>query len=181
MDKLFVVIKREFMERVRSKWFVIMTLLMPALMATMILLPAWLAIRSSASSNLNRFILIDATGAGLGKSLLGNLKLDSVGAMANDSLAPTRPDLRIVAPAYGALGFGFVIAFAAQGTGHVLWPFVASVARILIAAGCGWLAVGYFGAGMAGLSWMVAASLVAYAALCVIVMISPSVWRHAKR
>lgn len=98
MDKLFVVIKREFMERVRSKWFVIMTLLMPALMAAMILLPAWLAIRSSASSNVNRFILIDATGAGLGKSLLTNLKLDSVGAKANDALAPTRPDLRIVAP-----------------------------------------------------------------------------------
>jgi putative MATE family efflux protein len=42
--------------------------------------------------------------------------------------------LRIVAPAYGALGFGFVIAFAAQGAGHVLWPFVASVVRILLSA-----------------------------------------------
>ena len=37
--------------------------------------------------------------------------------------------LRIVAPAYAALGFGFVIAFAAQGAGHVLWPLVAAVAR----------------------------------------------------
>ena len=46
MDKLFVVIKREFMERVRNRWFVIMTLLMPVLMAAMILLPAWLAIRT---------------------------------------------------------------------------------------------------------------------------------------
>src|SRR5260370_35525721 len=58
--------------------------------------------------------------------------------------------LRIVAPAYAALGFGFVIAFAAQGAGHVLWPFIASLARILVAAGCGWIAVGRFGAGMAG-------------------------------
>src|SRR5712691_2698656 len=32
--------------------------------------------------------------------------------------------LRIVAPAYAVLGFGFVIAFAAQGAGHVLWPFI---------------------------------------------------------
>jgi putative MATE family efflux protein len=89
--------------------------------------------------------------------------------------------LRIVAPAYAALGFGFVIAFAAQGAGHVLWPFVASLARILVAAGCGWIAVGRFGAGMAGLASMVTASLVAYAAICAIVMLSPAVWARGKR
>jgi putative MATE family efflux protein len=89
--------------------------------------------------------------------------------------------LHIVAPAYAALGFGFVIAFAAQGTGHVLWPFVASLMRILLAAGCGWIAVGRYGAGMAGLASMVTASLIAYAAICGIVMFSPSVWVRAKR
>jgi MATE family, multidrug efflux pump len=89
--------------------------------------------------------------------------------------------LRIVAPAYAALGFGFVIAFAAQGAGHVFWPFIASAARILLAAGCGWIAVGRFGAGMTGLASMVTASLIAYAAICAIVMVSPSVWRRARR
>ena len=84
--------------------------------------------------------------------------------------------LRIVAPAYAALGFGFVVAFAAQGVGHVFWPFVASVTRILCAAGLGWIAVGYFHAGMAALASMVAASLVAYAAICAIAMLSRSVW-----
>jgi Na+-driven multidrug efflux pump len=88
--------------------------------------------------------------------------------------------LRIVAPAYSALGFGFVVAFAAQGAGHVLWPFVASVSRILVAAGLGWIAVGYFGAGMAALASMVAASLVAYAAICSIAMLSNRVWRKDK-
>jgi putative MATE family efflux protein len=88
--------------------------------------------------------------------------------------------LRIVAPAYAALGFGFVVAFAAQGAGHVLWPFVASVTRILFAAGLGWIAVGYFGAGMAALASMVAASLVAYAAICLIAMLSGNVWRLDK-
>jgi Na+-driven multidrug efflux pump len=86
--------------------------------------------------------------------------------------------LRIVAPAYTALGFGFVIAFAAQGTGHVLWPFVASATRIVIAAGCGWIAVGRLNAGIAGLASMVAVSLVVYAAICLVVMVSPSVWRR---
>jgi putative MATE family efflux protein len=85
--------------------------------------------------------------------------------------------LHIVAPAYGALGFGFVIAFAAQGAGHVLWPFIGSVARILIAAGLGWIAVAYLNAGMTGLAAMVAASLLTYACVCTIVVISPSVWR----
>jgi Na+-driven multidrug efflux pump len=85
--------------------------------------------------------------------------------------------LRFVAPAYTALGFGFVLAFAAQGAGHVLWPFVASVARILLAAGGGMLVVGYFGGGMTSLAAMVTASLIAYAAVCSIVMLSRTIWR----
>jgi Na+-driven multidrug efflux pump len=89
--------------------------------------------------------------------------------------------LRIVTPAYAALGFGFVIAFAAQGAGHVFWPFAAAIARILIAAGLGWIAVGYFGAGMATLAAMVAASLVAYAGFCAMAMIAGSVWQPDKR
>src|SRR6201996_2767560 len=89
--------------------------------------------------------------------------------------------LHIVAPAYGALGFGFVIAFAAMGAGHVFWTFIASFTRILIAAGGGWLAVTYFGAGMTGLAVMVTVSLVAYAAVCSVVMLSDSVWRVKPR
>jgi putative MATE family efflux protein len=85
--------------------------------------------------------------------------------------------LRIVTPAYAALGFGFVIAFAAQGAGHVFWPFVAAVGRILVAAGLGWIAVGYFGAGLAALSAMVTVSLLVYAACCAMAMIAGSVWK----
>ena len=85
--------------------------------------------------------------------------------------------LRIVAPSYGVLGFGFVIAFAAQGAGHVLWPFVGAASRLVIAAGGGWIAVSYFGGGMATLAAMVCASLVSYALICLIAMGSKSVWR----
>jgi Na+-driven multidrug efflux pump len=85
--------------------------------------------------------------------------------------------LRIVAPAYGALGLGFVIAFAAQGAGHVLWPFVGAASRLIIAAGCGWLAVSYFGAGMATLAAMVAASLVSYAVICAAAMFFGGIWK----
>jgi ABC-2 type transport system permease protein len=99
MDKLLVVIRREFMERIRNRWFVIMSLLMPALMAAMVLLPAYLALKTSGSDNLNRVIILDASGAGLGQSILGNLKLDSAAARLGDSLAPVKPDLRVVSPA----------------------------------------------------------------------------------
>jgi putative MATE family efflux protein len=85
--------------------------------------------------------------------------------------------LRIVGPAYAALGFGFVVSFAAQGTGRAMGPLASGVARILIAAGGGWIAVAYFGAGMTGLATMVTVSLAAYAAICALIMQSPSTWR----
>jgi Na+-driven multidrug efflux pump len=88
--------------------------------------------------------------------------------------------LRIVAPSYAALGFGFVIAFAAQGAGHVLWPFVGAASRLLFAAGGGWLAVSYFGGGMTTIATMVCASLLSYALICLIAMGSKSVWRVKK-
>ena len=95
-------------------------------------------------------------------------------------LGPGAVYLRIVAPSYAALGFGFVIAFAAQGAGHVLWPFVGAASRLVFAAGGGWLAVSYFGGGMAALAAMVCASLVSYALICLIVMGSKTVWRSQK-
>ena len=88
--------------------------------------------------------------------------------------------LRIVAPAYGLLGFGFVVGFAAQGAGRVLWLFIAISARILIAAGGGWIAVS-FGAGMLELAAMVTASIIAYAAICTVVLLSDSVWKAEPR
>jgi Na+-driven multidrug efflux pump len=89
--------------------------------------------------------------------------------------------LRIVAPAYAALGFGFVTSFAAQGTGRAMGPLAGAVARILIAAGGGWIAVASFGAEMTGLAIMVTVSLAAYAAICVWLMLSPSTWRAETR
>ena len=89
--------------------------------------------------------------------------------------------LRIVAPAYSALGFGFVASFATQGTGRAMGPLAASLARILLAAGGGWIAVVSFGAGMTGLAAMVTASLAAYAAICAVIMLLPGIWRPEKR
>jgi ABC-2 type transport system permease protein len=43
LPKLWVIIKREFIERVRTKWFVISTLLLPLLIGAMSILPVWLS------------------------------------------------------------------------------------------------------------------------------------------
>jgi putative MATE family efflux protein len=84
--------------------------------------------------------------------------------------------LRIVAPAYGFLGLGFVFTFAAQGAAHILWPTIGVTARLIIAAGAGWIAVKLLGAGMPVLSVIIAASLVCYALVCALTMTSKSLW-----
>ena len=85
--------------------------------------------------------------------------------------------LRTVAPFYGAIGVTFVLSFASQGGGRPIWPFLGGTARMLIAAGLGWLAVGVFGAGKSTLFGIVAASSVASALICVATTLSGAIWR----
>lgn len=49
MNKVFLIIKREFVTRVRKKSFIIMTILGPLLFAGVIILPVWLAMRDSGN------------------------------------------------------------------------------------------------------------------------------------
>jgi ABC-2 type transport system permease protein len=66
MAKVLVVFKREFLERVRSKWFIIATLLGPVLLGVVMVLPIALAVRTKTSARLAEVIVIDATGSDLG-------------------------------------------------------------------------------------------------------------------
>ena len=49
--------------------------------------------------------------------------------------------LRIVGPFYGFFGLGLALYFASQGAGRLGWPLFAAFARVLIAAGGGYLAL----------------------------------------
>ena len=49
--------------------------------------------------------------------------------------------LQTVGPFYGLFGLGMALYFASQGAGRLLWPLIANVVRLLIAAGGGWLAL----------------------------------------
>jgi len=49
--------------------------------------------------------------------------------------------LHAVGPVYGLFGLGMALYFASQGAGRLLWPFLANLARLLIAAGGGYIAL----------------------------------------
>ncbi|MEO7822104.1 MAG: ABC transporter permease [Gemmatimonadaceae bacterium] len=92
MAKLWTIIKREYLERVRSKWFLIATFLGPVFFAAIIIIPAWLASRSKATNEVYSTVILDATGTGFGQRL-------SV-AIAGDTTDKRKiPQVRIIAPA----------------------------------------------------------------------------------
>ena len=64
MLKTWVVIRREFVTRVRTKWFVVATVVGPLLMAMFILLPMLMATSGGGQRSIT---VIDATGTGFGE------------------------------------------------------------------------------------------------------------------
>ncbi len=60
MNKIFLIISREFLTRVRKKSFIIMTVLGPLLFAAVMVLPVWLATRDS--SNVKTVEVVDKSG-----------------------------------------------------------------------------------------------------------------------
>lgn len=64
--KLGVVFRREYLERVRSKWFLVATLLGPVFMGALTIFPTYMSMRSRPADDITRVLVIDATGANLG-------------------------------------------------------------------------------------------------------------------
>jgi ABC-2 type transport system permease protein len=98
MDKkMFIVAKREFLERVRSRWFIIGTLAFPALMAAAVGASVMVA-RTGPSSSVRHIAIVDATGTGLGARVASALMADS---SLGDAKAPDaiQPSVRVVSAA----------------------------------------------------------------------------------
>src|SRR5256884_2960282 len=53
--------------------------------------------------------------------------------------------LHAVGPFYGLFGLGMALYFASQGAARLLWPLIANLTRLAIAAGGGWLALRWSG------------------------------------
>ncbi|MGH6638365.1 MAG: MATE family efflux transporter, partial [Polaromonas sp.] len=69
--------------------------------------------------------------------------------------------LRAVGPLYGFFGVGLVLYFASQGAGRLLWPVAGNIARLVVAALGGWLAIRW-GGGLAQVFMAQGAALVVY-------------------
>jgi len=92
MDKLLAVVRREYLERVRSRWFVIATLFGPLLFGALMIVPSVLASRERGSMGGGRVEILDASGAGLGDRLADQL----AGGIAGDGQGASRPRAQVV-------------------------------------------------------------------------------------
>jgi ABC-2 type transport system permease protein len=74
MDKLLVVFKREYLERVRSKWFLVGTLLGPVFFAMITVVPILISSKTQPSTDLANVTIIDATSLGMGERVAAALR-----------------------------------------------------------------------------------------------------------
>jgi putative MATE family efflux protein len=69
--------------------------------------------------------------------------------------------LQVVGPVYGLFGLGMALYFASQGAGRLLWPLLANLARLIIAAAGGFLALRWTGS-LTGVFVALAAALATF-------------------
>ncbi|HXD36582.1 MAG TPA: ABC transporter permease [Rhodanobacter sp.] len=76
MKKVLAVVRREFVERVRTKAFVISTVLVPVFMVAMVVLPA---LMMSGGDRASRIALVDASTTSLGQAVSRTLAAEKLG------------------------------------------------------------------------------------------------------
>ena len=92
-SKVWTIVKREYLERVRTKWFVIATIFGPLIFAGLIFGPMAMNQQDSATTALYNITVIDATTTGLGERVA---QLIGGGKYANQMM----PEVTVV-PAHG--------------------------------------------------------------------------------
>ncbi|MBM3572566.1 MAG: MATE family efflux transporter [Alphaproteobacteria bacterium] len=82
-----------------------------------------------------------------------------------EALAAGAAYLRRAGWAYGAVGLGMALYFAAQGSGRMTWPLIAGSTRLLILAGGGWLVATSMSATVEAVFLIVALGLLTFGAI----------------
>lgn len=90
MNKTFAIIRREFVARVRTRTFVIATLLLPLFLVFVSVIPA---VMMRGSDRTNRVAIVDATTSGLGANVASALSSETLTAKPE---APKRYDIERV-------------------------------------------------------------------------------------
>lgn len=121
MRKLWIVAQREFQERVRSRWFVVSTVLVPAFLGLVIFIPVYFTSTAATSPDMARITIIDVSGSGIGERVAARLDSGVAGNMA--------PRFEDVAPAALAAAESSATRDVITGTrkgylvlGPLLWP-----------------------------------------------------------
>lgn len=91
MAKLWAVIKREYLERVRTVWFIVVTVLGPLFFATVMILPGYLSVKGMREARVSNLTILDATGAGLGQRVAERLATPQLNS-ASDAQKLARVD-----------------------------------------------------------------------------------------
>lgn len=91
MGKLWTVIKREFLERVRTKWFIIVTIFGPVFFGVIMVLPAYLSVRGMKDVRVADIRIIDATTTGLGERVATRLNGGPMGDAATTQVVVVAP------------------------------------------------------------------------------------------
>ena len=81
MKKIIAVVRREFVERVRTRAFVISTILLPVFMVAMVLLPV---LMMSGGDRVSRVAVVDASTTGLGQPVSRALESEKLGSGPNE-------------------------------------------------------------------------------------------------
>ncbi len=92
MAKLWAVIKREFLERVRNKWFIVVTVFGPVFFGVIMVLPAYLSVRGMRDVKVADIRIIDATGTGLGDRVATRLNGGPMGDAAATQVVAVTPN-----------------------------------------------------------------------------------------
>ncbi len=94
MAKLWAIIKREYLERVRTKWFIFATVFGPIFFGAMIIIPAVLAKRGTATAEFTNTRILDATTTGFGNRIAeGIMRTRPPGAAAPEVIVVTPSEL----------------------------------------------------------------------------------------
>lgn len=91
MAKLWTIVKREYLERVRSKWFVIATMFGPIIMGALVIVPAYITAKSKSTEAIFNSRILDATNTGIGERI-------SLAIVGNNTKAKVRPKVIVVPP-----------------------------------------------------------------------------------
>lgn len=89
MAKLWAIVKREYLERVRSKWFVIATMFGPVIMGALVIVPAYITAKSKSTEAIFNSTILDATTTGIGERV-------SLAIVGNNPKATVRPKVLVV-------------------------------------------------------------------------------------